>query len=79
MKKTAITQAMEEFERLKENSNLRDMIYLDGVLAVLEGFIPTEREQIEEAYEQGATDMEQFHSGDMNGKQYFLNTYGNGE
>ena len=35
-KQTAIQRAKKEFERLKENATIRDQIYLDGVLAVLD-------------------------------------------
>lgn len=49
-KKLAISQAMEEFESLKNKAkSLRDIIYLDGVLAVLEGFKEKECQNIIEA------------------------------
>lgn len=54
MKDTALTTAIQEFERLKEAAtSLRDKIYLDAVIAVLVGYLPQEREDMEKAYADG--------------------------
>lgn len=43
--KTPINKAIEQFEELKSKApNLRDMLYLDGVLAVLDSLKPYEEE-----------------------------------
>lgn len=47
MNQTPIQKAIEKFETLKQKSeNLRDVIYLDGVLTVLEQLLPYEEEVI---------------------------------
>ena len=52
--KTALQQAIAEFTAAKAKAeSLVDLIYLDGVLAVLDTFLPTERQQIEQAYIDG--------------------------
>lgn len=52
---TALQEAIEKFEDLKENSqNLKDKLYLDAVIAILTNQLPKEREQILTAYAFGS-------------------------
>lgn len=45
---TPLNKVIEEFERLKDESKIfKDAIYLDGVLAVLDGFKKYEKNYIE--------------------------------
>lgn len=54
---TPIAKAIKQFEDLKEKApNLKDMIYLDGVLAVLETIKPYEKEVIEQTHMAGQKD-----------------------
>jgi hypothetical protein len=56
--KTALQQAIAEFTAAKAKAeSLVDLIYLDGVLVVLDTFLPTERQQIEQAFSDGFNDF----------------------
>ncbi len=55
--KTPINKAIEEFERLQSKAkDLKDVIYLDGVLAVLDTMKDYEKESIEQAHMAGQKD-----------------------
>lgn len=54
---TPITRAIQEFENMKYSSkSMRDIVYLEGILAVLNTIIPYEKEIIEEAHMAGQKD-----------------------
>jgi SMC interacting uncharacterized protein involved in chromosome segregation len=85
-KENRLVKLREMFNQTKESNEMkRNILFI--TIETLEMEIQddiklrdtTEREQIEEAYNQGAIDMEQFHSGITEGKDYYQNTYGNGE
>ena len=51
---TPINKAIKQFEELQEKAeSLKDVLYLDGVLAVLENIKPYEKEVIIKAHRQG--------------------------
>ncbi len=55
--KTPINKAIEQFEELQSKAkNLKDVIYLDGVLAVLDTIKEYEKESIEQAHMAGQKD-----------------------
>lgn len=54
---TPINKAIGIFEDLKSKAqNLKDVVYLDGVLAVLDSIKPYEKEVIEQTHMQGQKD-----------------------
>lgn len=75
--KTPLGQCIEEFKRLQSKAQkLTDVIYLDGVIAVLESRLPSERDMIEKAWSDGikfiTTDGAPT---DKLKKQYFTQTF----
>lgn len=57
-KQTAMMQAMSKFAAHKEKATtFRDVIYLDGVLAILETLLEVERQQIETAFGWGMVNI----------------------
>jgi len=72
--KTAIEEAIEEFEILKsKSSKLQDIVYLDGVISVLISKLPKEREQIEDAFNNGLSNW--YNTDDLTGKEYYETTF----
>ena len=79
-KQTAMMQAMSKFAAHKEKATtFRDVIYLDGVLAILETLLEVERAQIETSFDDGVEDEQKGEFGGVPqftcGKQYFTQTF----
>ena len=70
MKKTAIQQLLSEINQLYF---VEEDLLISRIKSMILSKLPTEQEQIEDAYTQGAED--EYHKKDKHGKTYFNETY----
>jgi len=74
--KTTVQQIIEKFEHIQEKDckTLTEVIFLSGVLAILETvYLETEKQQIIDAYIQGYCHCE--YEGVMDTENYYNSTY----
>lgn len=70
--KTTLRLCIDEFEAIKAKGlTLKDIIYIDGVLAVLYRFIEKEKQQIINAFQSGVHHAEGYLSDDSYAQKYF--------
>ena len=77
MEKTSVQQIIEKFEYIKENNcnSLQEMVFFDGVLAVIESgkYKEIEKKQIEDAFTFSRRNINRFNSAKIYYKQTFKN------
>lgn len=79
--KTALQELITEFDRLKESAkSITDMVYLDGVIAVIESRKEVEKKQLKDAYSSARnTALGGVSDATKRAEQWYNETYGNNE
>jgi len=73
-RKTALQSAIDEFETLKSKSeSIRDIVYLDGVIAVLTSKLPQEKQDLKKAFHEGISNGDNY--GMDSAEEYFNQTF----